>query len=81
MIHSLRVRLLLWLLVPLAAFVGISELRRLPEVRRIPANHAASTARCRTSADVIAGHVAWSGRAHHGAGATVGAVSVRFALW
>lgn len=58
MIHSLRVRLLLWLLVPLAAFVGISSYAAYLSAADT-ANRVQDRA-LQASADVIAGHIAWT---------------------
>ncbi|MBB1632742.1 sensor histidine kinase [Cupriavidus sp. UME77] len=58
MIHSLRVRLLLWLLVPLAAFVGISSYAAYLSAADT-ANRVQDRA-LQASADVIAGHIAWA---------------------
>lgn len=57
MIHSLRVRLLAWLLVPLAAFIGISSYASY--LGAVDTANRVQDRALQASADVIAGNIAW----------------------
>ncbi|MDF3835506.1 sensor histidine kinase [Cupriavidus basilensis] len=58
MIHSLRVRLLMWLLVPLAVFVGLSGYASY--LGAVDTANRVQDRALQASADVIAGHIGWA---------------------